>query len=341
MANEPLVSVIIPAYNVEKYITRTLESVLDQTFRDFEIILVNDGSTDKTEEVAKKLLKSAELNFRIISQSNKGVSVARNVGLYNSAGRYVKFLDADDVMKRESLQYLVEACENNKLAFAFGKQDVINQNGKIMYTYDQMYLADLELADYKVVLEQFLKGILHISCNSSIFRKDIITERNLTFTPGARFGEDTEFIAKYIFFAKKIAFVDKVVCEAVVRFDSSTKVSNLAVFHNVGSFKRLYRFFMNFGELEIARVIEEYSIPASYAWAMGNLAYNAFPYRLWKKLLENDTIGAMMRRLKIDFPKQTSYHSLLKLAKHLYLISPAIAYFVLRLVGKWHRWRNS
>lgn len=339
MGKNPLISVIIPAYNVENYISRTLESVLNQSFKDFEIIVVNDGSTDKTEEVVRKVLRVSDIPFRVFSQSNKGVSIARNVGILNANGRYIKFLDADDVLKANGLKLLVETCEENDLVFSFGKQDVVDKNGKKILTYDQMYLVDWTLADYRTALEQFLKGLLHISCNSAIFRRDLIEKYGLFFTPGARFGEDTEFIAKYLFFSKKVVFVNEVICEAVLRFGSSTRVSNLSAFHNVGSFKRLLNFFKRVGEQEIVQILMDYSVPASYAWVMGNLAYNAYPYRLWIRLSKNATIRKMLKSMKIDFPKKTGYHKSLKLAKILYLISPSVTYFALRLIGKWHRLR--
>ncbi|MFN3692324.1 MAG: glycosyltransferase family 2 protein, partial [Fervidobacterium sp.] len=93
---KPLVSVIIPAYNVEGYIEKTIESVLNQTYRNLEIIVVNDGSTDKTREIAYNILKNSGVNFKIIDQTNQGVSVARNVGIENASGDYIKFLDGDD-----------------------------------------------------------------------------------------------------------------------------------------------------------------------------------------------------------------------------------------------------
>lgn len=332
-----MVSVIIPAHNVERYIEVTLKSVLDQTFRDFEIIVVNDGSTDDTESVAKRVLKGGDIPFRVISQTNKGVSVARNMGMVYSKGRYIKFLDADDILKADGLGILVEVCEKNDLAFCFGKQDVVDRKGAKIYTYDQMYFVDWDFADYKTALKGFLMGLFHISCNTAIFRRDILEKYSLIFTPGARFGEDIEFVAKYIFFAKKIAFAKEVICDALLRFDSSTKTSNLLIFHNVASFKRLLRFFENLGEDEIVEILKEYSIPASYGWVVANLAYNSYPYRLWHGLLANDTIRKMLKRVKFRFTRRTKFHKQLQLAKFVYYLSPSLLYLTLNLIGKWHR----
>ena len=95
----PKVSVIIPAYNASEYLSQTLESVLVQTYSDFEIILVDDGSTDETDQVIAKY--SSHLN--LIQQENKGLSAARNAGLNMAIGEYLVFLDADDLLTPRKL----------------------------------------------------------------------------------------------------------------------------------------------------------------------------------------------------------------------------------------------
>lgn len=103
----PKVSVIIPAYNCAKYITEAIESVLKQTYTDFEIVVVNDGSTDNTEEVLKEYIENGIVNY--IYQKNKGVSAARNRGIISAKGDYIAFLDADDFWEPEKIGQQVEA----------------------------------------------------------------------------------------------------------------------------------------------------------------------------------------------------------------------------------------
>lgn len=90
------VSIIIPAYNVEKYIPRTLESIKSQTFKDIEVIVINDGSTDNTLTIVKNFLKNVDFSYKIITQKNQGVSAARNRGIKEAKGKYICFLDGDD-----------------------------------------------------------------------------------------------------------------------------------------------------------------------------------------------------------------------------------------------------
>ena len=93
----PLFSIIIPAYNTEKYIVRCLDSVMEQVFLNYEIIVVNDGSTDQTKALVDEYAeKYRETKILIISQSNQGLSASRNTGLENATGEYVIWLDSDD-----------------------------------------------------------------------------------------------------------------------------------------------------------------------------------------------------------------------------------------------------
>ena len=98
MKSDVDISLIIPVYNVESYLERCLSSVENQTFENFEVIIVNDGSTDGSLQIIQKFL-NRNVNFKLIDQENKGLGEARNVGIKNSCGRYVAFLDSDDFLE--------------------------------------------------------------------------------------------------------------------------------------------------------------------------------------------------------------------------------------------------
>ena len=107
-------SIIIPMYNTEKYISECLDSVVAQSFNSFECIIVNDGSTDRSVEIASKYCE-ANNHFRIVSQENRGLSAARNTGLRNAKGDYIVFLDSDDFIKENALYNLHHLILNNNL----------------------------------------------------------------------------------------------------------------------------------------------------------------------------------------------------------------------------------
>lgn len=108
----PKVSVIIPAFNCEKYIGQTIESVLSQTYRDFELIVVDDGSTDNTKEVVKDYLRDKRIKY--IYQNNSGISAARNNGFAKSYGEYIAFLDSDDLWYPNKLEEQVRLLDMNQ-----------------------------------------------------------------------------------------------------------------------------------------------------------------------------------------------------------------------------------
>lgn len=109
MTNSPLVSIIVPTYNNEKYLANCIDSLLAQTFQDFEVIVVDDGSTDQT----IKLLKAFKTNprIRVHSQPNSGISAARNQGLKLSRGKFISFVDSDDCVTPDFLEKLINEGE--------------------------------------------------------------------------------------------------------------------------------------------------------------------------------------------------------------------------------------
>ena len=102
---ENLISIIIPVYNAEKYLDYCITSILKQTYRTFELILINDGSTDKSEEICLRY-QQKDNRICLISKTNEGVSSARNAGLCNSTGEYITFVDADDYLEHNYLEVL-------------------------------------------------------------------------------------------------------------------------------------------------------------------------------------------------------------------------------------------
>jgi glycosyltransferase involved in cell wall biosynthesis len=125
----PKVSVIIPIYNAEQYISETIRSVLDQTFQDFELLAVDDGSPDKSVEVCQQF---TDPRIKIIRQANRGLSGARNTGIRHAEGEYIAFLDADDIWRPQKLEKHVEHLESRPLVgISFSYSAFINEFGAL------------------------------------------------------------------------------------------------------------------------------------------------------------------------------------------------------------------
>ena len=109
-----VLSCIMPVYNGEEYLEKSVQSVLDQSFAWFELILVNDGSTDRTADLCAEFARKDE-RVRVLTQTNKGAAAARNAGIQASEGRYITFVDADDVLLPKAFEKTVQAMENREL----------------------------------------------------------------------------------------------------------------------------------------------------------------------------------------------------------------------------------
>lgn len=124
-----LVSVIIPTFNAEKYISDTIISVQNQSYQNWEIILVDDASTDETKTIIAPFLADRRIQFYPLGK-NSGTGVARNFGVSKAAGKYIAFLDADDLWKPEKLEKQIDFLKKNNLPFTFSFYDCIDEQGK-------------------------------------------------------------------------------------------------------------------------------------------------------------------------------------------------------------------
>ena len=125
----PKVSVIIPTHNREQFIARAIDSVLAQTFTDYEIIVVDDGSIDLTRDV----LRAYDNRIKYVYQENKGVSAARNLGIRESTSQYIAFLDSDDYWAPEKLELQVEVLDkHDNVGIVFGRMPILNERGEIL-----------------------------------------------------------------------------------------------------------------------------------------------------------------------------------------------------------------
>lgn len=184
---DKLVSVVVPAYNVGLYIEECVKSVLNQTYTNWELIIVDDGSKDNTFDLAKKAAGS-DARIRIHRQENQGVSVARNTGLNMSTGSSIIFLDGDDFWLPQCLEKLVTAKEQSGAQVAYCGYCRFYTNGyKRPYRYGY--------PEGKVLIPA-VKGEMRCQIGTMLIDKNVIRENNLKFTEGCLVGQDLEFMLK-------------------------------------------------------------------------------------------------------------------------------------------------
>ena len=176
----PKISIIIPVYNTEKYLPECLDSVLSQIFQDFEIVCVNDGSTDNSLDILNHYAQK-DKRFKIISQENQGLSGARNTGLDKVNGDYIFFLDSDDTIPSHALETMVKIATDANVPLVASEAKRKN-NKSISYNYQI----------YHHPLADFIQNIkIHSSAWNKLYRADILKMHR--FIPGIYF-EDWPFL---------------------------------------------------------------------------------------------------------------------------------------------------
>lgn len=234
----PKVSFIIPAYNIEDYIGKCLDSILAQTYQDYEIIVINDGSSDNTPELLEEYADKDE-RIHVLHKMNKGVSAARNDGIKRARGKYILFWDGDDFAEKETCEELVNIMESNNVdtvVYGYYRYEA----GAVFETcyplFDKEIYEGEEILDKMVPqfvglsydkINDWLKGkdnALYVE-NPALWRimvsKDVIDNNNLTFDTRLKVGEDTCFISEYLSCAKRVYVQQKCYYYLVTRETST------------------------------------------------------------------------------------------------------------------------
>lgn len=194
-----MISVIIPAYNAQEYIGEALDSVLAQSFTDYEVIVVDDGSTDQTPQILADYA-SRDSRIRIITTLNQGVSKARNVGLDASAGEYIAFLDADDAFVNDTLTHLHSLIVSTGSDIAIGKfSHNRSESGDNRFSV----MTGLEAAQEALYQQRILNSIW----NSLFSRQAIGSHR---FAVDTRY-EDLDFLVRVLADASKVVLTDRII----------------------------------------------------------------------------------------------------------------------------------
>jgi glycosyltransferase EpsH len=226
--NAPEISIIIPAYNAGEFIAGQLDSILQQTYKDFEIIVVDSNSTDDTMEVVDRY---ASLDGRVRSavQRKMGVSAARNKGLDEATGRYIVFFDADDFVMDYALEKLVSALEENDAQLAVGGYNVEcwhQVQRSIIYPNTEKPIVDDEMNGVEYVEALFwddtsnYQGFLW----DKIFIRSIIEDNHIRFNEDVFYNEDRLFVLQYALHIRKVKWIPEVIYRYQVRAGSAMDV---------------------------------------------------------------------------------------------------------------------
>ena len=224
-----LISIIVPVYNVEKYLNQCVNTLINQTYFNIEIILVNDGSTDKSGSLCDELSKS-DNRIKVIHKKNEGLGLARNTGLEYINGKFVTFIDSDDYVDTNLIEELYYNLKNNNADTCIGGFKRVNDLGKIIFkesyeknTYEDNYIKN-NLLMKMLGSSPEKSDAIRMSVWNVLFSVEIIKNNKLKFVSERKFiSEDIIFDIDYYQFAKKVVIIDTVAYNYRVNNESLTR----------------------------------------------------------------------------------------------------------------------
>lgn len=205
----PKITVIIPVYNTAKYLREAIDSILNQTFKEIEVIAINDGSTDNCLDILNEYALN-DNRVKVYSQENKGLSLTRNFGLDNSRGDYIYFFDSDDILLPLALEELYNKCEKDNLDFCFFDADLLYEDNvdNIYYDYLRCHLLDDKIYTGIEITKSLLDiRMFRASACLYLVRRDYWKNLNIYFHNTIH--EDELFTSLLYLQAKRIGFIPK------------------------------------------------------------------------------------------------------------------------------------
>lgn len=293
-----LISIVIPVYNAEKYLGGCLNSIQNQTYKNFEVILVNDGSIDHSETICKEFVE-VDTRFRYFLKVNGGASSARNFGLDHVTGDFITFIDADDWVDENHLEVLINNIKENNSDMAVSsikKFDNVSSFEFRVYSNQEKYLLNynkLNREEFLVILPK----LIHASNSykiavSKLFKKELVT--GVRFDESIVYGEDLEFFFKIYNDINSISYIDEVTYVYRLHDESSSsKFGQLHMEQELTIYKKMYE------------RIEELGLPTIH---YVNTLRNLLDYRkdyLDNRDLYNEYVGFLENiEKKITYPKE-------------------------------------
>ncbi len=213
------ISIIVPIYNASKYLKKCLDSLVNQTKKELEFILINDGSTDDSETIIKSYKDS---RIKYFKRSNHGIGKTRNFGINKASGKYIMFLDSDDYLEENACEILYEKIDKERLDLVVCDFYRVNSDSKEVEKITSF--KNTTLKDNPNLLLN-----VNLAPWNKIYRSDLIKNNNIKFIEGLKY-EDAPFVALSLLKAKKIGKVDKTLIYYTIHDKSETTVRDERIF---------------------------------------------------------------------------------------------------------------
>lgn len=250
----PKVSIILSFYNAERTLERSIRGILDQTYRNIEFILIDDGSVDGSSAIAKRYAEVDE-RIRLICKSNTGVSDSRNIGLDAATGDWVYFVDADDWIEEDAIEAFMEAAQNPTCDLVVC--DFYRVQGDVMSRKEGPAVGLVSREKYASFMARRPSNFYYTSLWNKVFRLSIINEHEMRFDNSMQFGEDHVFILEYIMLVNRVALLDRALYyyvdnagslvhqglnpAGIVKMKWNTYLPYLRLYRDLGLYEKFYQ----------------------------------------------------------------------------------------------------
>lgn len=238
------ISVIVPVYNVEKYISTCLNSILNQTVTDIEIIIVDDGSTDSTLSIVKEFEAKRPDIISVYTQKNSGPAKARNLALSHAKGEFISFIDSDDTIAYDMYEKMYNLAKERDSDLVLCGRAYTDFNGNIMSTWNPISIDDVT----NIYQNHSLLGKTSSFVWDKLFKRTIIQDAELCFNEDIHYAEDALFIYSYLVYAKRVCSVtEPLYFYTVQRVGSITGAMDHRMLHEIKACEELTKFYIDKG----------------------------------------------------------------------------------------------
>lgn len=312
------VSVIVPVYNLSQYIGTTLDSIINQDFNSYELIVIDDGSSDDSLEIINEKLSKSLIEYEVIHQENSGVSSARNRGIEIARGEYLVFVDGDDYITGNHLSELY----NGETDFSLIQ--LVKKDGDKL---SAQYHFSKKLMSCDEFIRKELNMEIPFNFCQLMYRTSIIKDNDIKFNTNAIYGEDTEFALKALAFGSEIAISNEATYYYIQRGDSAIRTSDFRRFDIVSIFENLADFYSELGKDDLSNLITTSRVPKAIFGNMNYFFYNNYDFdEVISKMKELDLFDKLS---KFEGDKKFKYKI------RLFLLNPKLYY------KSWKKLKNS
>lgn len=277
----PKISVISPVYNGQKYIKNFIKSIKRQSFNDFELIIIDDGSIDNTYEIATKELEKMKLNYKIITKVNGGQSSARNLGIKKAKGDYIVFLDSDDTIQKDYLKNMYDVAVNNNSEVVICDINWVNEENIFSESNDEF---KFEIDNGKKFFIKFIKHEIEIGPVSLLIKREYLNNLKLFFNEDSRYSEEFIFICHLLHDASRVVHLKQKLYNYCLR--SGSVSTGATVDKILNGYNEIIKFNEKYNKCncEHCKIFKKYAMPR---WILATSRFCAknMEFKNYKKLM--------------------------------------------------------